>query len=103
MKKLLESGYGYLTKVLTVSMRGTHILSFWGCACPLWWIGPSWGMETIQHRGAFGSQDKVVICQADTLEELEEQLLVKACQKYHDPYKLPNGEDVRRVYPKIYE
>ena len=103
MKNLLKAGYGYSVRVSCFSNRGTHIINFWGFACPLWWIGPSYDMETILRNGAFGSKDRVVIGQAETIEELEEQLLDKANRSFPDPFKLSNGEDVRQIYPQMYK
>lgn len=102
MKNLLKAGYGYSIHTCTVSISGIHALNFWGCACPLWWIGPSYDMEAIMRNGAFGSKDRVVMVQADTLDELESRLLDKASREYPNPFKLPNGEDVRRIYPAMF-
>jgi len=75
MKKLLEAGYGYTTHTTVVSMRGNFVLTFWGCACPLHWIGPSYDMESILNSGSFFEHTPPVMSQRDTLEELEEDLL----------------------------
>ena len=102
MNKLLKAGYGYLVRTSVVSMCGEHVLSFWGCACPLWWIGPSYDMETIFRRGTFGSKDEAVLSQANTIDELEVMLLQRAKEAWPDPYKLPDARDVRLAWPSLY-
>lgn len=102
MEKLLKAGYGYSMHTSVASIMGDNQMHFWGCACPLWWVGPSYDMEAIQRRGAFGTQEEVVISIGDSIEELEGRLLVLASKQWPDPHKLPNGEDVRRIWPSLY-
>lgn len=102
MKKLLKAGYGYTMHTSVVSMMGDHILTFWGCACPLWWISPTYDMEAIFRNGAFGMKGKPVLAQEDSLEKLEDTLLDKAQREFPDPFKFPNGEDVRLVWASLY-
>jgi hypothetical protein len=105
VKKLLSAGYGFKVKVTVVSEMGVHRLNYWGFACPLWWISPSYGIDTIFDRGAFGSRgtQKPVIGQANTLEKLEESLLESAYQEFPEPFKLPNAADARQIYPSLYQ
>ena len=74
MKSLIENGYAFMTKVSMVSVFGNLKITYWGCACPLKDIGPSYGMEYI---GGKRIQD-LVLYQCDSLDELEEKLLAKA-------------------------
>ena len=105
MQKLLSAGYGYLTETRIVSIQGVHHLNFWGCACPLWWISPSWDMGTILKNGQFGIgvfENRVVLAQTENLVELEPLLIDKAKRRFPDPYTLPNGKDARKIYPQFY-
>lgn len=63
MKKLIDAGYGYLVKTCFVSIGGKNIINFWGCACPLRWISPSYNMETILGWGEFGKGTMPVMAQ----------------------------------------
>lgn len=112
MEKLIENGFAFLVRVSIVSIMGTHQVTYWGIACPLWWPGPSWDMETISNRGRFMMTDGVeiellhdrpVISQKDTLKELERNLLEKAKKRFPSPYKFPNGKDAREIWPALYK
>lgn len=88
MEKLLSSGYGYLVETRIVSVQGEYHLNFWGCACPLWWISPSWDMDAILKGGQFGAfENKAVTAQTENLEGLESQLLDKAKRRFPSPTK----------------
>ena len=102
MEKIIKAGYGYKVKTCVVSIYGVYTLNFWGCACPLWWISPSYDMEAIINHGEFGTVNRIVIAQEDTFENLENQLLKKAKEKFPKPFELSNGKDVRRVYSELY-
>jgi len=104
LNDLYKAGYGYEVHTSAVSIMGDQQMTFWGCACPLWWIGPSWDTKSILYQGRFGSngKDSPVLSQTDTLQELVESLLAKAKEAFPEPYILPNGRDSRTVFPNIY-
>lgn len=102
MKKLIKAGYGCTIQTRVVSIHGIQKLSYWGYACPLWWISPSYDMESILRNGAFVTGLRVVMAQENTLENLENRLLEKAKDKFPNPFELSNGGDARKVYPEIY-
>lgn len=91
MNSLMKNGYAWMAKVSIVSMQGNREVTYWGCACPVDWVYPSYGMETIVRRGKFGpvsgEKDRIVIVQTDTLEELENSLLQQAIERWPDNEK----------------
>lgn len=108
MKKLINEGYAFSIRVSIVDTDKGHTLTYWGFACPLWWPGPYWDMETIMEKGEFGSGRKlgitqIVLAQGDTLEDLEVSLLNLCKDKWPEPFKLNHGGDARMALPELYK
>jgi len=102
MDDLYKAGFGFVIRTSTVSVSRDHQMTFWECACPLWWVGPSWSMDTIVSRGNFYSKEHPVLAQEKTLKKLLSVLLDKANSAFPNPYELPNGGDSRKISHNIY-
>lgn len=108
MKKLINEGYAFSFKVSIVGTNKGDSLTYWGFACPLWWPGPYWDMETIMEKGVFGSGKglgifQIVLGQCDNLEDLETVLLRRCKEKFPEPFKLNHGGDARMAWPELYK
>ena len=102
MKDLYRAGYGFEIHTAAVRTAGVKNMTFFGIACPLWWIFPGWGMEEIFKRGNFSTSERPVIAQEATIDDLLAKLLVESIKMFPEPYLLPTGRDAREVWPEIY-
>lgn len=82
MDKLVKNGFAWLIKTNVASMCGKYQLHYWGCACPMKWVYPAYGIEMIKDRGNFEHTDRIVLAMADSIGELEIKLLDLCLEKW---------------------
>lgn len=79
MDILIDNGFAWLMQVNVASIHGDYQIHYWGCACPLKWVHPAYGIDIIRDRGNFEKNGSVVLSMANSVEELQNKLL-KLCQ-----------------------